>query len=162
MAAINVTLRIVGLYLNAPVNVDDNNPISVEDVMKSYVAAHPIAAIGGLSYRATGDFMTSISHNYLGKFDFDGDGEITSPIDGPTLGGNTRPLGKYTLTERSLNGGKARLIWQYYVVSPQGKVKSKTDSSRGFQNFKTPLLGENAITAGDTITWRLVAIGFRP
>jgi hypothetical protein len=166
MALIKVKLRVVGVYLNAPVELDDKGgTLSVKDVMDAYIASHPIGSLGGLSYTESGGFLDSVSHNYRGVFDFDGNGSVTNPSDGKTLGDNIRPAGIYTLSEQDLANGLSKLVWQYYVVAPNNTLKSKTKRVNGvsmFTPFGMPLTGNEQIKEGDDIIWRLVAIATSP
>jgi hypothetical protein len=172
MAMINVKLRIVGLYFNATVRVEDNPNLTVRDVMDEYIRMNPNLAVpGGLEYGrfpiGTTDFVTRLTYHYPGKYDFDGNNVLVPQpvgVDGPTLGKKDRPAGIYTLGENledQLLDKKAGLVWQYYVVSPGGVVKSKTPASRGFQGFGVTPPSYN-FENNDTIIWRLVAIAREP
>ncbi len=170
MAFIGVKLRIVGLYFNAPVELDDKGKtLSIKDVMDAYTSIHQINEIGGLTYTTEPDdidpnksLLLSVSHNFSGRFDFDGNGSILNPADGLSLNGTARAAGVYTLASQFLGDGKSILTWQYYVTSKTGRLKSKTKPTRGFENFASPMLGTDAIEDGDTILWRLIAIVAEP
>lgn len=169
MALINVRVRIVGLYFNQPVSIEDNPNLTVRDVLDEYIRLNPNLAVpGGLEYTrfpiGTTDSVTTLTYHYGGVYNFDGNNVLTDPPDGPSLGNIDRPAGLYTLSERfeddftTLGVG---LVWQYYVVSALGLVKSRTPASRGFQGFgQTPPMYN--LANGDTIIWRLVAIARTP
>jgi hypothetical protein len=157
MALIKVKLRVVGVYLNTPVELDDKDGnLTVKDVMDAYIALHPLTEVGGFDYEPkAGPLLNSVSHNFGGIFDYNGNGSFTDGVDGKTLGNNSRPPGVYTLD--GVNTGVVNLIWQYYVVAPSGRVKSKTPSTRSFNPF-TDIPANFKIANKDTIIWRLVAI----
>ncbi len=176
-----IHLRIVGLYFNAPVTIDDARiaaGISIKDVIDAYVAAHPLNTPRGLAYTIKLDpsepgadpfeTLLSFSHNYDGRYDFFGDGNDMESGDGPTLSGSTREAGVYMLQENTIPGvTSGALVWQYYL---QGKdadggfvPKSKTPVSRGFKSFAAvPEDPARRVADGDTIIWRLVALLFAP
>ena len=157
MALIKVKLRVVGVYLNTPVELDDKGgTLTVKDVMDAYIAQHPLTEVGGFDYEPkAGPLLSSVSHNFGGVYDYNGNGSFTDSIDGKSLGNNTRVAGIYALDGTS--GGTVNLIWQYYVVAPSGRVKSKTPSSRSFNSF-VDIPTNFQIKDKDTIIWRLVAI----
>lgn len=182
MADIQVTLRIVGLYFNAPVTVPvpAGGNVTVKDVMDAYIAAgNTIDKVGGLAYSVKEDYgqvgtyssISSISHHYGGKFDYNADGNIVAlpagqtptpaAPDGPTLVGVLRDPGLYKLEEFAIPGANGVVAWQYYVVAPDGDVKSTTPVSRGINRFDDPKAGYT-IQTGDTIIWRMVAILLGP
>jgi hypothetical protein len=180
MALINVNLRIVGLYFNEMVIVDDNDvtkPITVRDVLDAYIKANPtLAKPGGLEYNrfpiGGRDFVTAFTYHFPGTFNFDGNDTVIIPPDGPSLGDQTRPAGIYTMAEAledRFTDKSVGLVWQYYVVASDGTLKSKTPESRGFNGFDErlpiPLAGTNPppfLANNDTIIWRLVAIARKP
>jgi hypothetical protein len=180
MALVNVNLRIVGLYFNEIVRVDDAPTTTVRTVMDEYIRLHPeIAVPGGLEYGRFPingrDFVTTLTYHFGGDFNFDANKVVQIPPDGPSLGDQSRPAGIYTLSESledQFSDTKVGLVWQYYVVSAAGEVKSKTPVSRGFSGFGEPLpnlidpLGgpdiPQTFADGDSIIWRLVAIARRP
>jgi hypothetical protein len=154
-----VTLRIVGIFFNKKVEIDDTVK-TVKDVMDAYRrnGNDKTSKIGGLRYiiEPKDNTIKKISFNFDGKYDFQGD----SPANGKgkTLGGQTLPPRVYSLRERSL-GKNSQLAWQYYVIDKNGKNKSRTLQAKGFTPFgKNP--ANYTIEAGDTIIWRLVAINY--
>lgn len=176
MALINVKLRIVGLYFNATVRIDDTTPnLTVRSVLDEYIRLNPNLALpGGLEYSrfpiGNTDFVTRFTYHYPGEYDYNGNNVLVLQpvgVDGPTLGNQERPAGIYTLAEEfedQLADNKIGLVWQYYVVAPTaagGLVKSRTPANRGFQGFGVPPVGYT-IAEGDTIIWRLVAIAREP
>ena len=170
MAEIKITLRIVGLYFNKPVHIENKKGLNVKDVMDKYRAEHPLSQPNGLDYLLTPAYtteelvLTTIKHNFSGDFDFDASGTTTRPPDGPSLDNVQRKSGIYTLgedLEDHFPDKRVGLAWQYYVVSPTGKVKSKTPVSRKFKRFDaTP--PDYTLENDDTIIWRLVAIAREP
>jgi hypothetical protein len=174
--AIKVNLRIVGLYFNESVEVDETTNPTVRDVMDEYIKNNrEIAKPGGLEYGRFPingrDFVTTLTYHFPGLYNFEPDGVLTVPKDGTSLGGLTRAAGIYTLSESledQFSDTKVGLVWQYYVVSETGEVKSKTPESRGFNGFGEqlpPLVAggpPQPLAAQDTIIWRLVAIARRP
>lgn len=180
MEEIKIKLRIVGLYFNKTVAIENKKGLNVKDVMDKYIHENPLSVPGGLEYtRATAYtvpelVITTIKHNFSGDFDFEGDNDEAGTADGPSLGDVKRESGIYTLTEdledhfpKDEKGkGRAGLAWQYYVVAPsdevgKGIVKSKTPVGRKFKRFDdaTP---DYTLEDGDTIIWRLVAIARHP
>jgi hypothetical protein len=183
MALINVKLRIVGLYFNETVEIDDTEDFTVRDVLDKYIAKHPnISVVGGLEYIRfpfpgnNSDFVKTFTYHYGGIYNFDANNKlevapppsIPTPAapDGLTLGKQNRLPGIYTLSEDfedELVSGATKpvgLVWQYYVTDSIGVSKSKTPVDRGFQAF-----GEDAtyiLQNDDIITWRLVAICRKP
>jgi len=170
MALINVNLRIVGLYFNETVVVDDAPTTTVRNVLDEYIRLNPeIAKPGGLEYGrfpiGGRDFVTTLTYHFPGTFNFDGNNVVQIPPDGPSLGDQNRPGGIYTLSESledQFSDNAVGLVWQYYVVSTTGEVKSKTPATRGFSGFGEPLPAGNSLAEGDSIIWRLVAIARRP
>lgn len=180
MNQINVKLRIVGLYFNENVVVDDAPTTTVRTVLDEYIRLNPnIAVVGGLQYiSSTNGFVNTLTYHFGGTFNFDGNNVLQSPPAGPptasfpdgiSLGRIPRLEGIYTLSEYMEDlfpDNKVGLVWQYYVVSKKGKVKSKTPVSRGFSGFGEPLpvvRGVQQVFAeGDTVIWRLVAIVREP
>jgi hypothetical protein len=171
MAIINVRLRIVGLYFNETIQINDNPNLTVRDVMDEYIRLNPNLAVpGGLEYVrypvGTNDFVRAFSYHYDGSYNYNGDALDTTPPDGLTLGGVNRPSGIYTLSEDledDFRDTKVGLVWQYYVVGNNGNgtVKSRTPASRGFQSVGQTPPSYN-IQNKDAIIWRLVAIAREP
>lgn len=161
MALIKVKLRVVGVYLNTPVELDDKGgTLTVKDVMDAYITQHPLTEVGGFDYEPkAGPLLRSVSHNFRGVYDYNGNGSFTDGVDGATLGNNPRDAGIYTL--EGTTGGDVNLIWQYYVVAPSGRVKSKTPPLRNFNSF-VDVPTNFQIKNKDTIVWRLVAIRRNP
>lgn len=172
-----VKLRIVGLYFNSSVTIDDAKiqaGVSVKNVLDTYVALKPVTEAGGLAYAVKQDFgdplsrpyesVLSFTHNFVGRYDFDGNGSTADTVDGPTLSGSDREEGIYKLQEGTIAGVTSGVLgWQYYVESFAGVLKSKTvrgaSIDKGFNYFaEVPEAPEKRIADGDTITWRLVAI----
>lgn len=169
-----VTLRIVGIYFNAPVTVPDSGTVSVMDVLDLAVQQYPFKQqVGntpqtkpGLTYKSIIAYTSAsagmppekrisalaFSHNYIGKYDFDGNGTINSK-EGKTLGNKKRKAGIYTLEEFKNKENGAVLVWQYYVVEPSGLVRSRTKLGTGFE-----LADKFVVEDKDEIIWRLVAI----
>ena len=186
MALIKVKLRIVGLYFNHTVQIEDVPSLTVRDVLDEYIRLNPNLAVpGGLEYQRfpvfgnPNDFVTTFVYHFNGNYDFDGNNTIImQPIgpDGNSLGDNKRPAGIYKLAESFEDDGLIAkgvgLVWQYYVVSATGLVKSATPVTRKFQGFgekKLELIPAPPIvrpqydfTNGDKIIWRLVAIARQP
>ncbi|MBC7804694.1 MAG: hypothetical protein H7145_00960 [Akkermansiaceae bacterium] len=182
MSVITVKLRFVGLYFNAPVEIDTEkypSGITVKNVMDEYVHKHPITEPGGLAYSVKEDMygpgtyssLLSVAHNYVGKFDFNADGNIVeAPVgeipdqdrpDGPTLIGEIRPAGLYQLTEFAIpTAPRGVVAWQYYVEGKDDVLKSRTPVSRGITRFD--LTPDYGIADGDTIIWRMVAVLLAP
>ncbi len=186
MALINVRLRIVGLYFNHTVRIEDARGLTVRDVLDEYIRLNPNLAVpGGLEYQRfpvlgnNNDFVTAFVYHFSGNYDFDGNNVIlmqpTGP-DGTSLGDNERREGIYKLAESFEDDGLlargAGLVWQYYVVSAAGVVKSATPVTRKFQGFGEKKLEPLPVPPvvrpqydfvnGDTIIWRLVAIARQP
>ena len=130
MALINVTLRIVGLYFNETVSVDDATNPTVRDVLDAYIDRNrSLAVAGGLEYSRFpidgNDFATTFTYHFPGLYNFDPDGVLTPPIDGTSLGKQTRPAGIYTLSENledQLDDKRVGLVWQYYVTDRKSVV----------------------------------------
>lgn len=176
MPMITVRLRFVGLYLNAPVTLDpDAYPggITVKNVMDKYIETHPIDQPGGLSYSVKEDHaqvgsyssLHSVTHRYIGKFDWDGNGviqEAPAGPDGPTLIGEIRPPGLYKLAEFAIPGATRGVVaWQYYVQGADGVLKSATPRNRSITRFDNAP-PDYTIENNDTILWRMVAILLEP
>ena len=168
--AINVNLRIVGLYFNETVIINDKTNLTVQEVVDEYIRLHPnLNVAGGLEYSlfqsGSDSFVTSFTYNYDGIYNFDASsGAKVIPPDGKTLGNITRPAGLYRLSEDledQFSDKSIGLVWQYYVTTKNGKPKSKTPVSRGFQPFGKNF-GSYNLANGDIITWRLVAIARSP
>lgn len=166
MALINVTLRIVGLYFNETVTINDKTNLTVQEVVDEYVKLHPnLNVAGGLEYSlfqsGSDSFIKSFTYNYDGIYNFDASvGPKVIPPDGKTLGNQTRTAGLCKLSEDfedQFADKSLGLVWQYYVANKNGKPKSKTPVSRGFQPFGENLGGYN-LAKNDIITWRLVGI----
>ena len=182
MALITVTLRIVGIYFNEPVIIDDApGPLTVKNVLDEYIRIHPdLSVAGGLEYirfpfeKDGKDFIKTFNYNYPGIYNYDGNDTLvvaTDPEkptivapDGHSLGKQPRTEGIYTLSEDfedQFNSKKIGLVWQYYIISKDGINKSKTPVSRGFKPFgATPPI--YLLEDGDVITWRLVGICREP
>ena len=177
----DIKLRIVGIYFNTTVTIDDTlfpNGISVKDVLDTYVALHPVTQVGGLAYSVKQDFgdptarpyesVLSFTHHYGGRFDFNGNGVTTDTVDGPTLSGSERDAGFYKLQEGTIPGVVSGVLgWQYYVEDGKGLRKSATIRTgtvdKGFDFFgEVPADPAKRLAHGDTITWRLVAILLGP
>ncbi|MBC7805576.1 MAG: hypothetical protein H7145_05440 [Akkermansiaceae bacterium] len=173
-----VTLRIVGIYLNAPVTVSGAGPLSIEGVLDAAVQQYPFNKGKGFTYKSQVAFtapadgtppekrvsMLAFSHNYIGDYDFDGDGTIVPP-EGKTLGSKKRDAGIYTLEEsKDKETGEVR-VWQYYVTAPVGGMTNatilKSKTVPGDNGFLTADKFNN-VADGDTITWRLVSIQPKP
>ena len=178
MSTINVKLRIVGLYFNETISIEDRVELTVRDVMDEYIRLNPNLSIpGGLEYvrypelpmrDPSRDFVRTISYHFNGNYNFDADRTGVVPPDGNSLGNRPRPAGIYTLSEDLEdyfpNIHKAGLAWQYYVVSESGTVKSRTRVKRDFQSFGEVVTTgfKYNLSQGDTIIWRLVAIAREP
>jgi hypothetical protein len=155
-----VKLRIVGLFFNTTVSLEiPADGVSIKDVLEAYIAGHPFNKKGGLKYTLQtegGDpldaTMLTIAHNYGGKYDFNGDGNIVA-AEGPTLSGGIRSKGVYELTEIPLPYGNGVVAWQYYVEDENGVKVSSTDVPAAFVSFQ-----KFKVKANYTITWRQVAI----
>ncbi len=151
-----VQLRIVGIYFNRPIQFESDDP-TIFTVLQEAQKQFPLYSPGGFQFVSTTSTKPSIvsfAHNYPGKYDFDGNGSIADPVDGPTLSGYIRSPGVYELKEQAIVGGVVG--WQYYVIRA-GEVVSKTPASRGFDSY-----AGFKVKDGDMVLWRLVAIGTEP
>jgi hypothetical protein len=166
VADITIRLRVVGVYFNRRFTFDDGgNPVTIETLHNEAMSKYPIIQPGGIFFTGsfeqpdgstpiTGNTIRTVSHNYPGKYDFNGNGSLGDPVDGPTLGGKNRPAGIYELSEQLIENGL--LAWQYYV-NRGGTIVSRTPKERGFNPYqKFPLEDK------DIVTWRLVSIATRP
>lgn len=151
-----VQLRAVGIYFNRPIDFQNENP-TVFTVLDEAQKQFPLYTPGGFQFvstTSTKPSVLSLAHNFPGKYDFDGNGSVSDPVDGATLSGYNRTPGIYELKEQKIVGGV--IGWQYYVVRA-GSVVSATPASRGFQSYASfPVMD------GDLVIWRLVAIGTEP
>lgn len=153
----DVTLRIVGLYFNKKVKVDDTVK-TVQGVMDAYIKDNGnLAKPGGLAYfhETDDDTLREVLYNYEGKFDIN----VETPKvenQGKTLGGKTLKAGVRSLRELRVDDNVI-LAWQYYVENTAGKNKSKTKAAANFKPFGDKD-ADYKIEDGDTIIWRLVAI----
>lgn len=166
---INIKLRIVGLYFNETIKIENSATLIVKDIIDKYVKANPlIDTVGGLDYETFtpvgGDpFISAFIYNFGGSYNFDADRTSTGAVDGKSLGKIFRKAGIYKLAEDvedSFNNTDTKnlgLVWQYYVSDKDERVKSKTPVSRGFNSFAVVPTGW-VFADGDTVTWRLVAI----
>lgn len=167
MAIFSAQLRVVGVYFNREITFDDGGtPVTIETLHNEAMRQSPITQKGGIFF--TGSFeqpdgstdnpnqIRTISHNYPGKYDFNGNGALTDIVDGPTLGGKERPAGIYELSEQLIGDGFGLLAWQYYVMRG-GVLVSKTPAERKFNPYPSFVL-----QSGDEVTWRLVSIAFKP
>jgi hypothetical protein len=166
LAQLNIKLRVVGVYFNRLITFDDGGKTAtIETLHNAAMSQCPISRLGGILF--TGSFeqpsgldpkkpnpIRAVSHNYSGRFDFNGNGSLSDAVDGETLGGNSRPPGIYELSEQLINNGL--LAWQYYVRRG-GKLVSKTPPERGFNNYQGFVLKDK-----DEVTWRLVSIATKP
>jgi hypothetical protein len=172
MPEISVRLRIVGLYFNETVKINDKQKLTVRDVLDKYISEHPDLSVpGGLEYvrfplvKNGKDYVKTFNYHFGGNYNYDGDTPNLTVDDGTTLGKNKRDAGVYSLSEdledefRTPNIG---LVWQYYVVADNGDgvVKSKTPPDRSFTPFGAK--PDYDIADGDLIIWRLVAIARKP
>ncbi len=180
MVLINVRLRIVGLYFNETVSIEDRPDLTVRDVMDEYIRLHPNLSVpGGLEYvrypdvaipLKARDYVRTISYHFNSVYNFNADDSGAVPPDGNSLGNRLRTAGIYTLSEDLEDNfpdiNKVGLAWQYYVVSKGGVVKSRTREERDFQAFGELEVPINKpkydFKDGDTIIWRLVAIAREP
>lgn len=162
---ITVHLRIVGLFFSATVEIENNQPLSIKNIIDAYISKNPIGQPGGLAYTvsASGPKVNSLSllsftHNYDGTFEEKGHKDDC----GRTIGGKLRAKGLYRLQELVLD--PVVVAWQSYVIDATTNLnKTKTKpGTKGFTTFDTPLRGTEAIGDGDTIVWRMVAIARRP
>jgi hypothetical protein len=155
-----VTLRIVGLFFNKKVILNDVTTNTVKDVMDAYINAgnSNIAKPGGLTYKednkSPDSTLKEVSFHYEGTYDFNPND--AKPPQSKTLDGKHLPAGERTLKELRVDDNVI-LGWQYYVIAKSGRNKSRTKQAEGFTPFgkKTSTY---KITDGDTIIWRLVAI----
>lgn len=165
MAEFKAKLRVVGVYFNKEFTFDDGGQaVTIETLHNEAMRQCPITKCGGIFFTGSfeqpggsiGDpnFLRTVSHNYPGKYDFNGDGDVDDAVDGPTLGGKNRPAGIYELSEQLIENGL--LAWQYYVMR-NGELVSKTPPSRGFNPYPGFVL-----QSGDEVTWRLVSIATKP
>ena len=172
---INIKLRIVGLYFNETIRIENVPTLTVKNIIDKYVKANPLLdTVGGLDYETFtptgGDpFISAFIYNFGGSYNFDGDRTSTGAVDGKSLGNIARKAGIYKLAEdfqESFINAETKnvgLVWQYYVSDINEKVKSKTPVSRKFNSFAiAPLPTEWSFAEGDTVTWRLVAIAREP
>lgn len=157
MSILTVKLRVVGIYFNREIKFEGGANPTILTLLEAAKNQFPINRRGGIDYiptRTSPPSLVCISHNYPGRYDYDGDGSIDGPQDGLTLSGNHRMAGIYSLAEQAIEGGV--IGWQHYVVR-DGQLVSKTPPSRGFQSFAV-----QQIQNGDEVTLRLVAIGLQP
>jgi hypothetical protein len=166
VADINLRLRVVGVYFNRRFTFDDGGKdVTIETLHNEAMSQCPISKPGGIFFTgsfeqpdgstpATGNPIRTISHNYSGKYDFNGNGSLGDPVDGPTLSGINRSQGIYELSEQIIENGL--LAWQYYV-NRGGTIVSKTPKERGFNPHQKFILKDK-----DLVTWRLVSIATRP
>jgi hypothetical protein len=166
VAKVKVKLRVVGVYFNRFIQFDDGGkPFTIETLHNKAMSQCPISRPGGIFFTGSfqqpdgtiekeGNPLRTVSHNYPGKFDFDGNGSVKDAVDGLTLGMNSRAKGIYQLSEQIIENGL--LAWQYYVMRGETLV-SKTLSSRGFNSYEGFILKDN-----DEVTWRLVSISTKP
>jgi hypothetical protein len=166
MAPLSVKLRVVGIYFNRHIKFDDGGkPATIETLHDAATSQCPISRPGGIFFigsqtradgtpQIDGNQIRTVSHNYSGKFDFNGNGSLKDAVDGHTLGGKSRPPGIYELSEQVIENGL--LAWQYYVMRG-GKLISKTPPERGFNPYEEFILNDK-----DEVTWRLVSIATQP
>jgi hypothetical protein len=166
MALFHVKLRVVGIYFNRLIEFDDGGKtVTIETLHNEAMSQFPISRHNGIFFTGSfeqpdgseskkGNPIRTVSHNYSGKYDFDGNGSLKDAVDGPTLGGNFRSKGIYELSEQLIENGL--LAWQYYVMRG-GKLVSKTLSKREFDPY-----GEFTLQDKDEVTWRLVSIATKP
>lgn len=166
MANITVRLRVVGVYFNRSFTFDDGGKdVTIETLHNEAMSKCPITKPGGIFFTGsfqqpdgstddTGNPIRTISHNYSGKYDFNGNGSLGDTVDGPTLSGRNRPEGIYELSEQLIENGL--LAWQYYV-NRGGTIVSRTPKERGFNFYQGFILKDK-----DLVTWRLVSIATRP
>jgi hypothetical protein len=162
MADITVRLRVVGVYFNRRFTFDDGGKsVTIETLHNEAMSKCPISQPGGIFFTGsfeqpdgstpiTGNPIRTVSHNYSGKYDFNGNGSLEDPVDGPTLGNRNRPEGIYQLSEQLIENGL--LAWQYYVMRGK-KLVSTTPPERKFNPYAGFTLKD-----GDEVTWRLVSI----
>jgi hypothetical protein len=166
VALFHVKLRVVGIYFNRLIKFDDGGKaVTIETLHNAAMSQFPISRQNGIFFTGSfeqpdgseskeGNPIRTVSHNYSGKYDFNGNGSLKDAVDGPTLGGNFRPKGIYELSEQLIENGL--LAWQYYVMRG-GKLVSKTPPERGFNPY-----GEFILQDKDEVTWRLVSIATKP
>jgi hypothetical protein len=168
VAQVNVKLRVVGVYFNRLIKFDDGGKsVTIETLHNEAMSQFPISRLGGIFFTGSfqdpdgtasseGNPIRTISHNYSGRFDFDGNGSVKDVVDrqGQTLGGNFRAKGIYELSEQIIENGL--LAWQYYVMRG-GKLVSKTPPERLFNSYQGFTLKDK-----DEVTWRLVSIATKP
>ena len=158
MALISVKLRIVGLYFNETVRINDKPNLTIRDVLDEYIGKHPdISVVGGLEYIRfpfsgnNNDFVKTFNYHFGGIYNYDANNRLdvaappilptTAAPDGISLGKRNRLAGIYTLSEDfedefiSSATRPVGLVWQYYVTDINQKSKSKTPVDRGFQAF---------------------------
>ncbi|MFN4905189.1 MAG: hypothetical protein ACK6AO_05570 [Planctomycetota bacterium] len=169
-----IRLRVAGIYFNRTIEVPantDGTPITIKDAMHYCVTTFPIDKPNGFFYKGTSmplrsggsiALIESISHNFSGQYDFNGDGKITAGKDnkGLTLGANSRPAGLYHLKSMEVQKDpEVRLIWQYYVRENDGRgdLRSRTRPGENFTGYDQFQLKDH-----DEVIWRLVAIQFEP
>jgi hypothetical protein len=173
MGEINVRLRIVGLYFNETVTIEDKEELTVRDVLDKYISDHPDLSVpGGLEYvrypifSDRQDYVKAFNYHFNGSYNFDADGVSDGRKDGRSLGKSERKAGVYSLSEDledEFTTSNVGLAWQYYVVSKGGSVKSKTPASREFQPFGNREAAlRYRLADEDTIIWRLVVIAREP
>jgi hypothetical protein len=166
---INLRLRVVGVYFNRRFKFDDGGKdVTIETLHNEAMSKCPISQRGGIFFTgsfeqpdgstpATGNPIRTVSHNYSGQYDFNGDGVIKiipDGPDGPTLGNRNRLEGIYELSEQLIENGL--LAWQYYV-NRGGTIVSRTPKERKFNPYQDFILKNN-----DLVTWRLVSIATSP
>ncbi len=166
VAEINVRLRVVGVYFNQRFIFDDGaKSVTIETLHNEAMLKCPINKPGGIFFTGSfeqpdgstpimGNPIRTISHNYSGKYDFNGNGSLEDPVDGSTLSGRNRTEGIYELSEQIIENGL--LAWQYYV-NRGGKIVSRTPKERGFNPYQDFILKDQ-----DLVTWRLVSIATKP
>ncbi len=169
---INVRLRIVGLYFNETVTINNKRNLTVRDVLDKYIKENPDLSVpGGLEYirfplvRNGEDYVKTFNYHFGGDYNYDGDTPNVTVDNGTTIGNNRRDPGIYSLSEDledEFSTPNIGLVWQYYVVADNGDgvVKSKTPPTRGFTPFGAD--PDYDIEDGDVIIWRLVAIARKP
>lgn len=166
MAGITIRLRVVGVYFNRSFTFDDGGKdVTIETLHNEAMSKCPITKPGGIFFTGSfkqpdgsimynGNPIRTVSHNYPGKYDFNGNGSLKDAVDGETLGGKNRPKGIYELSEQIVENGL--LAWQYYV-NRGGIIVSTTTKERGFNSYQEFILKDK-----DLVTWRLVSIATRP
>jgi hypothetical protein len=165
VAEINLRLRVVGVYFNRRFKFDDGGKDVTIETLHNEAMKIPVNKRGGILFTGsfsqpdgstpgTGNPIRTISHNYSGKYDFNGNGSLEDSVDGPTLGGINRIEGIYELSEQIIENGL--LAWQYYV-NRGGTIVSRTPKERGFNPYQGFVLKDE-----DRVTWRLVSIATRP